>query len=126
MPTMLSWIPLLGPILQGISSIFTSFSSEKIAQINANSANTIAETQASVQIIQATQDDIGLRIMRDAACLPVVVWTMLLGWDTIIARTNFKSWMWHTADYPESVKYIPYAVLIFLFGNLGLNAWKNK
>lgn len=122
---MLSWIPLLGPILQGIGSIYTTFTSKEIAQIQANTTTTVAETQASVQIIQATQDDICLRILRDAAVLPVVVWVSLIGWDTIIAY-RYPHMMFHVANYPASVSYLPYAVLIFLFGNIGINTWKNR
>lgn len=122
---MLSWIPLLGPIIQGISSIFGGYFSEKTAVVQAGAQVTIAETQASVGIIQATQDDILLRILRDMVCLPVVGWSMLIGWDTIVAK-RFPDWMFHVADYPATVAYIPYAVLVFLLGNIGLNMWKNK
>lgn len=122
---MLSWIPLLGPIIQGISSIFTGFFSEKTAVVQAASATTIAETEASVKIIQTTEDDVCLRILRDAAVLPVVVWVSLIGWDTIVA-SRYPWLMFHVANYPTSVSYLPYAVLIFLFGNIGINTWKNR
>lgn len=115
---MLSWIPLLGPIITGISSIFSGYFLEK-SQI------AVAETQASVQIIQATNDDVCLRILRDALCLPVVVWTFLIGWDTIVAK-HYPGWMFKVADYPQSVAYLPYAVVVFLLGNIGLNMWNRK
>jgi len=122
---MLSWIPLLGPIIQGLSSIFTGFFSEKTAAVQAASATTIAETNASVQIIQATQDDIALRIIRDAICVPPAIWSMLIGWDTIVAK-HYPAWKFVVADYPSTVSYLPYAVLIFLLGNIGINTWKHK
>lgn len=115
---MLSWIPLLGPIIQGVSSIFTGYFSEKV-QINAT------ETNASVAIIQATKDDIGLRLLRDALCLFPVIWMSLVGWDTIVAN-HWPNLMWHTARYPVTVAYIPYAVMVFLLGNIGLNMWSRK
>ena len=122
----LGFIPLLGPIIQGISSIFSGYFSTKTAAIQAGAQVAISETQAATQIIHDTADDIGLRILRDAAILPVVVWTFLIGWDTIIADTSWRVYMWHVADYPPAVAYIPYAVLVFLFGNIGLNMWKRK
>jgi hypothetical protein len=122
---MLGWIPLLGPIFSGISSIFGFLSNTEIAKVQAQTQTTIAETQASVSIIQATEDDIGIRIMRDMVCLPVVVWSMLIGWDTIIAD-RWPDWMFHVEKYPDSVSYLPYAVLIFLLGNIGINAWKQR
>lgn len=122
---MLSWIPLLGPILQGIGSIYTTFTSKEIAQIQATTTTTVAETQASVAIIQTNAANIGLRIITDMICAPVAVWTMLLSWDTIVAK-HWPNLMWHTANYPPSVSYLPYAVLTFLLGNVGINMWNRK
>lgn len=125
---MLGFIPLIGPILQFFSGIVSSFTSLAGTKLTTASQTTIAETQASAAIIASTKDDVGLRFMRDAACLPVVVWTMLIGWDTIIGDPNQNlishDWMWHVASYPPSVEYLPYVVLVFLFGNIGLNMWK--
>lgn len=122
---MLSWIPLLGPIIQGISSIFTGFFSAQ-TQLAATAANvTIATTQTSSQIIAETNDDVLLRILRDLTILPVTVWSALIGWDTIVA-IRYPEWMFHVPNYPLSVSYLPYMVLVFLFGNIGLNIWRNK
>jgi hypothetical protein len=122
---MLGWIPLLGPILQGISSIFNGWFTAKVQLKQAEVQENIAVTQTSAQIIATTNDDILLRILRDAAILPVVVWSMLIGWDTIIAN-RFPEYMFHVAGYPLSVAYLPYVVLVFLFGNIGLNMWRGK
>ena len=127
---MLSWIPLLGPIFQGISSLVGNFTNLAGVKLQTAAQTTIAETNASVQIIQATNDDILLRILRDAAILPVVAWSFLIGWDTIIGDPRQSiiphDWMWHVAAYPDSVQYLPYVVLVFLFGNIGLNMFNRK
>jgi len=126
---MLSWIPLIGPILQGLFSTVTNiYSKFKDTQLGMRQAE-VEESKVSAQIIQTTNDDIALRIMRDAACLPIVVWTMLLSWDTIIAETPHVSheWMWHLASFDKTgAPYLPYVVLVFLFGNIGLNMWKRR
>lgn len=121
----LGWIPLLGPIIQGASSIVGSIANEKVVQMQTGAQVTIAETQAAVQIIQATNDDICIRILRDAICLIPVIWTMLIGWDTIVA-VRYHDLMFHVAKYPPSLSYLPYAVMVFLLGNIGINAWKNR
>jgi hypothetical protein len=122
---MLSWIPLLGPILQGLFSLVTGiYSKFKDTQLGMR-VQEVEEAKVSAQIIATTNDDICLRMMRDAACLPVVVWTMLIGWDTIIS-SHYKAWMWHVNPYPDKVGYLPYVVLVFLFGNIGLNMWNRK
>jgi hypothetical protein len=118
---MFSWIPLLGPILQGISSIFQGYFSTKQTEIKA----TVDTERVAAQIIRSTNDDILLRILRDAAILPVVVWTMLIGWNTIVVH-NFPHWVFTVERYPPSVEYLPYMILVFLFGNIGLNMWRSK
>src|ERR1700744_2536949 len=86
----LGWIPVLGPIIQGITGIFSKFMDSKVAINQADATRDVAEAQVSAQIIHDTNDDICLRLMRDAVCAPVVVWCMIGGWDTIVA----KHWPW--------------------------------
>lgn len=119
---MLSWIPLIGPIIQGIVSIYTSFKDKQVAFRTAD----VEESKVSAQIIQTNSANLGLRILTDMICLPVAVWSMLIGWDTIVAENSWKVYMWHVANYPPSVGYLPYAVLMFLLGNIGINAWNRK
>lgn len=99
------------------------FFSSKTAIATATLSTEVEEAKVSAQIIHDTNDDIAIRLMRDTVCFPVVVWSGLIGWDTIIAY-RFPQWMWHVAAYPVSVGYLPYAVLIFLLGNIGINTWK--
>jgi hypothetical protein len=122
---MLSWIPLVGPILQGLfntaSGIYSKF---KDTQVDLRKQD-VAEAQVSAQIIRDTNDDIGIRIMRDALCVGPVAWTMLGSWDTIMA-IRYPWLMFHVEKYPDSMAYLPYAVVCFLLGNIGLNMWNRK
>jgi hypothetical protein len=122
---MLSWIPLLGPILQGLfstaSSIYSTFKSTEVEQIKAD----VETAKISADIIKTTNDDIALRIMRDGLCLGPVVWTMIGSWDTIIAK-HWPEWRFLVAEYPPAMSYLPYAVVVFLLGNIGLNMWNRK
>lgn len=120
---MLSWIPLIGPIIQGLVSIYTSFTDKQVAFRTAE----VDEAKVSAQIIQTNSANIGLRIMVDMICLPVAVWVMLISWDTIVAQTSWKVYMWHVASFDKtSIPYLPYAVLTFLLGNIGINMWNRK
>jgi hypothetical protein len=127
---MLAFLPIIGPIIQGIVSIFTKAMDTKVAVLKTERTGDLGEAQVSEQIIHDTQDDIGLRLMRDLLCFPTVVWACLIGWDTIIADPKQSviphSWMFHVANYPDTVGYLPYAVVVFLLGNIGLNIWKRK
>lgn len=121
----LGWIPLLGPILQGLfnfaSSVYIKFKDTQLGMRQAD----VSEAQISAQIIHDTNDDLGLRIMRDLALVFPVAWSGLIGWDTIVSH-RWPWLMFHVNNYPASVGYIPYAALAFLFGNIGMNIWKRK
>lgn len=122
---MLSWIPLLGPIIQGLFSTATTiYGKFKDTEVAKRTADT-ADAQVAAQIIRDTNDDIGLRIIRDFALVPPVIWSAIIGWDTIIAY-QYPRWMFHVPNYPDAVQYIPYGAFAFLFGILGMQIWKRK
>ncbi len=122
---MFGWIPFIGPILQGlfntVSNIYGKFKDTQLGMRQAE----VEESKVSAQIIHDTNDDLGIRILRDAVCLPVVVWTMIIGWDTIMVH-HYPDLVFIVEKYPDSVAYLPYAVLMFLLGNIGINAWKRR
>ena len=127
---MLSWIPLLGPILQGLFSTASSiYSKFKDTQVGMRQQE-VAEEQVAAQVIHDTNDDIGVRILRDAYCTPAVINVLLVGWDTILADPKqvhiSHSWMWHVAQYPDSYTWYLPSVAAFLVGTIGLNIWKRK
>jgi len=132
---MLSWIPLIGPILQGLfSTVGTIYSKLKDTQLGMK-VQEIEEEKVAAQIIHDTNDDIGVRIMRDAALVMPVIWGSLIGWDSIISARKSdgtlwhpwaSDWMFHVGVYPEAVGYIPYVAYAFLFGVIGFNIWKRK
>lgn len=122
---LLSWIPLIGPIVQGIAGIFTKKEDTALAKYQTDASVRKDDNATALGTLQTFKDDVGIKIMRDMVCFPVVVWSMIIGWDTIVAL-RFPDLMFHIDKYPESVAYLPYAVLVFLLGNIGINAWKTK
>lgn len=125
MLSILTWIPLIGPIVEGLFGFLNKRNDNALAKFKIGTEADVEDAKTSARIIEATQDDIGIRLMRDAVCFPVVIWSMLIGWDTIIAK-KWPYLMWHVEKYPDSVAYLPYAVLVFLLGNVGINAWKRR
>lgn len=119
------WLPLIGPILQGlfstVSSVYFKYKDTEVAKRTADTE----DAKVAAQIIHDTNDDIGLRIIRDAALVPPVLWSFIIGWDTIVAK-RYPGWMFHVVNYPEAVQYIPYGAFAFLFGVLGMQIWKRR
>lgn len=111
----LSWIPIIGPIIQGILGIFKNVTDVKLAKIQTEAKVTIESMKASNELIRITQDDIGVRLCRDLIMFPVALWTAIISWDTIVA-IRFPEWRFLVEKYPPSVEYLPYAVITFLFG----------
>lgn len=122
---MLAFLPIIGPIIQGIVSIFTKVEDTKVEVLKTIQGTQVEEAKVSAQIIQTTQDDIGLRLMRDLVCFPVVVWSCIIGWDTIVVH-ELPNWVFTVEKYPDSVAYLPYAVLVFLLGNIGINMFNRR
>ena len=122
---MLSWIPILGPVIDGIVSIFKGFTSVEIVKAKTQAEVDIAQTQATTSIIEATKNDIPIRIARDIIIFPWAAWAGLIGWDTIVAH-HWSYLQWSVPAPPASVAYIPGMVLVFLLGNVGLYIWKGK
>ena len=122
---MLSWIPIFGPIIDGIVSIFKGFTDVSIAKTKAEAQIQITEDQESTKVIQATKDDIPLRIARDIVIFPWAAWGGLIGWDTIMVYP-YPALKWGVAAPPASVAYLPGMVLVYLLGSVGLNIWKGK
>jgi hypothetical protein len=121
------WLPIIGPIIQGIVSIFNKRADTQVAINKTNRESDVAEARVSQQIIETTNDSIGVRLSRDLIVFPVAVWTALLVWDTIIAESFLKAYMWHVASFEKTgAPYLPYAVIVFLLGNIGINTWKRK
>ena len=122
---MFGWIPVIGPIIDGIVSIFNKYKDVEAIKYKTDGQVSIEGFKASAQIIESTKDDIGVRLLRDIALTPPVVWSALIGWDTIVAF-RYPNLMFHIPPYPEGVAYIPYVAMVFLFGNIGFNVWRRK
>lgn len=122
---MFAWIPIIGPIIDGIVSMFSKWQDTQLGKYTVDGKVDVEGMRASADIINSTQDDIGVRLMRDLALFPPVVWSAFIGWDTIVAK-RFPNLMFKVADYPEAVQYIPYMAFVFLFGAVGLTMWKRR
>jgi hypothetical protein len=121
------WLPIIGPIIEGIVSVFNKRADTKVAINKTNRESDVAEAQLSAQIIATTNDNIGVRLSRDLIIFPTAVWCALLIWDTIVAESILRGWMWHVASFEKTgAPYLPYAVIVFLLGNIGINTWKRR
>lgn len=132
---MLSLITAVLGAVPVIGTIVSSFFNMKTQMANINATRDVSEEQISAQIIAATIGDMFVRICRDIILFFGTVWFALGIWDTIIGARDktghlyhpwAADWMWHIAEFPPQLAYLPYAVIVFLLGAVGINMWNRK
>jgi hypothetical protein len=122
---MLGWLPIVGPIIDGIVSIFTKVKDTEVQKYNTDGTVTIEKIKASQATLETFKSDIGVRLCRDLVIFFPSLWCALIGWDTLVS-SKWPELMWHVNKYPDSLSYLPGAVLTFLLGNTALNIWARK
>lgn len=120
---MFGWIPILGPIVDGVVSIFRSFSDSRIVKYKVDGSVDIAAMEAANEIQIANKDDIGVRLARDLIMFPTALWCSMITWDNIMVY-KFPNLVWTVSKYPPGMEYLPYAVLGFLFGITSMLIWR--
>jgi len=124
---MFSWIPILGPIIEGVISVFNKKMDSDVLNRQTDADVKKTEIIASTQALIAFKDDINVRITRDIILFPVAAWTALIVWDKIV-DIRFPYLVWGVSPLTEAsgLAFLPYAVMTFLFGMAAMNTWKRK
>jgi hypothetical protein len=120
---MFGWIPIIGPIIDGVVSIFSKYQDTELGKYTVDGKVDVAAMQASNDLAIATTTDIGVRLVRDIIMFPVAVWTAIISWDSIVVY-EYPEWFFKVAPYPPSLAYLPYAIITFLFGATAMILWR--
>ncbi|SRR5258707_6391993 len=115
----LAWLPIIGPLIDGLVSIFKAKEDTKV-KLDTNDVEVI---KARATLIATLKDDVMLRLSRDLILLPTSVWTFLIVWDKIVAKP-YPHLIWGVTpiDSGTGIEFLPMAVLAFLFGL----SWRGK
>jgi hypothetical protein len=122
---MFGWIPVIGPIIQGIVGIFGKWQDTVLGKYTIDGKVDVEAMQASEAIIATTRDDIGIRLARDLLLFPVIIWTDLIVWDKIMV-IEYPNLVFSVASLPDAIAYLPYAAATFLLGAVGMTLWSRK
>src|SRR5690349_17676159 len=122
---MLSWIPVLGPIISGITNVFSKYFDTKAVMYKTNGEVDIAAIQASTTLTANAQDRIAFRLAQDIILFPLCVWVSLVTWDNIVLHVR-PDWVWTVERFPPGLEWLPYVAFGYLFGLGGLIAWGRK
>lgn len=119
--SLLSVIPILGPIIQGVVDVFNKqadislqkqadTNKTELGKIQDKNKTDVAIIQTRAQVAIAFKDDLGVRLVRDLVMFPVGVWTACYYYTL-----TFPNYSWHVTTPPDAMQYIPYAIIAFLF-----------
>lgn len=122
---MFGWIPVLGPIIDGIVSIWKGYQNQAIVKYRVDGTVDIEAMKASADIIAQTKDNIWTNIVRDIIMIPVAIWMGFIAWDNIVVYV-YPDLFWKVSAYPPGMEYLPYAVVAYLFGTAGITIWKRR
>lgn len=118
--SLLSVLPVIGPIIQGVVDVFNkrsdvdlqkTLSANQTAlgkQIDTNKTD-VAVIQERGAIVLAFKDDLGVRLLRDLVMFFPSAW---MAWYFANLIYPFAGTV---ATPPETMQYIPYAIIAFLF-----------
>lgn len=121
MLALLGWLPVLGPIVSGITEYLNKKADRELVKYQTDADVTKHAISAQNELTLAFVGDIGVKVCRDIVLAPTSVWFALGAWDKIVAN-KYPNLVWNVAAFPTGggLEYLPHACLVFLFGM----AWK--
>lgn len=119
-----SIIPILGPIFDGIVSIYKQKTNTEVTKIKMEDDLTVQAMQSSNQLVSLFASDIMVRVCRDIIMFPGSIYCGIIIWDRFMAIRH-PDLVWGVLPLQGAMEYLPYALLTFFFGSAFLY-WKRK
>lgn len=120
---LLGWLPVVGPIIDGIVSVFNKTQDTTVAKYRVDGEVDKELIQSNTQIILAFADQIPVRIARDVIMFPGSAWCGLFVWDKIVAH-KYPWLVWNVAPLSGPMLILPAALLAFFFGMSALGTFR--
>lgn len=120
----LSWLPVIGPIIQGLFSFLNKVQDKEIVRIQTDGTTQVTALKASADVTMHAQDDIGVRLCRDLIMAPGSAWCGLYLWDKIMAH-HYPWLVWDVATLDGPLAVLPHALLVFFFGYAAIKTWRS-
>lgn len=119
MLSLLGWLPVVGPIIDGITTVFGKFQDTKLGIYQVDSQTTIASWKAANDLTLGFKDSIPVRLARDMVMFPGALWCALYIWGRTWDIYE-PSWVIPVKSLDGPMAYLPYALLTFFFGMAAL------
>ncbi len=132
MLSILSVIPVIGPIIQGVVDLFkqrADIDLQKTLDANRTAlGKSTDENRTDVAVLQtrlalalATKDDLGPKLIKDVIMYGPAVWILVYFYN-LAFRGLIPDWTWTVSAPEANMQFIPLAIIGYLF----VTAYKGK
>lgn len=122
--TAATFIPILGPIIDGMVSIYKQKTNTEVSKIKLDNEMTTEGMQASNQLVTLFANDAMVRACRDLIMVPGSVYCGTIIWDRFMSLRH-PELVWGVLPLQGAMEYLPYALLTFFFGSAFVY-WKRR
>lgn len=119
-----SIIPVFGPIIDGVVSIYKQKTNTDVTKIKMEDDFTVQGMQASNQLVNLFASDAMVKACRDIIMVPGSIYCGTIIWDRFMDLRH-PELVWGVLPLQGAMEYLPYALLTFFFGSAFL-FWKRK
>lgn len=119
-----SIIPILGPIFDGVVSIYKQKTNTDVTKIKMENEMVVQGMQSSNQLVTLFANDVMVKVCRDIIMVPGSIYCGTIIWDRFMAIRH-PELVWGVLGLQGAMEYLPYALLTFFFGSAFLY-WKRK
>jgi hypothetical protein len=124
MLSLLGWLPIVGPIIDGIVAVVKGRQDTGVKHAQIEAGVTVEAMKDANQLTLGFMNDIAVRISRDIIMFPGSVYCGTYIWDRWI-EIRYPDLVWGVKSLQGPMEYLPYALLTFFFGSAYLY-WKRK
>jgi hypothetical protein len=111
-----TFIPVVGPIVDGIVTIFKNRSDAKVATAKIDSDERVQTMQASNSLVSLFVNDVMVRVCRDIIMFPGSIYCGTIIWDRWV-EIRHPELVWGVKPLMGSMELLPFALLTFFFGS---------
>lgn len=119
-----TFIPIVGPIIEGVTTIYKQKTDTKVALVKEDNALTVQEMSSANQVTSMFVSDVAVRICRDIIMFPGSIFCGTIIWDRWI-ELRYPDLVWGVKPLMGSMEYLPHILLLFFFGSAALY-WMKK
>lgn len=111
-----SFIPIVGPIIDGVVSIYKQKTDTEVTKIKMDDDLTVQAMQSSNQLVSLFASDVMVRVCRDIIMFPGSIYCGTIIWDRFM-DTRHPELVWGVLSLQGAMEYLPFALLTFFFGS---------